>query len=314
MSFKRIIISFTFISFVLFASPAFSQSKIIRPTIVIDFPNNGPDFQFYRLLDVNDTQSRWRYTIHWDSIIEYSDTDQNGIFNSSIDTIVRNISFSDINFWFVKKSANLTGVQNQVVSGSKMLFTGNDSIGNNVFSVIISIGWWNDVVNIPYGNNSITVTPSQSKYSIAIKNWNFSSNSDQLAVLTSIETTTNITSYDFTNYGNGTVSMITKKDPDGNGKRGGIIDNPKVALIDNQSLKPAKMNFFVKNNKINLQYSFPYFKQNILYDPAYSAIAIVSTNTSHSGSNTVGVGGFGLGSFSILFVTYFIIHKRKRHK
>ena len=82
-----------------------SQGRVTRSTIVIDFPG-GPDFQFYRLMDANDSQNRWRYTLHWDSIVEYNDTNGNGLFDSSVDAIAKNVSFSTIEFSFAKFSAN----------------------------------------------------------------------------------------------------------------------------------------------------------------------------------------------------------------
>ena len=55
VNFSKNIINIAIIVLVLSTSPVYSQTKVTRPTIVIEFPNNSPDFQFYRLLDANDT-------------------------------------------------------------------------------------------------------------------------------------------------------------------------------------------------------------------------------------------------------------------
>ena len=309
---KHEIIGLTLLVLMVSVTPVYSQNIVIRPTIVIDFPNSGPDFQFYRLLDANDSQNRWRYTIHWDSIIEYNDSNQNGIFNPSQDIISKNISFNKIDFSFSKLSANLTGLQDQVVTGSKMRFYGNLSLNKKLCFITITIGWWNDAVLHPYGTKFIQVDTSQSKYSLNIENWTFSSISNRLAVLTSIETTTNKSSYDFTNYNNGTISMITKTDPDGNGKRGGIINNPNMSYIDSQSFEPMNMDFQGNSDRISLQYSFPSFNNSLLYDPTYSAVAEVAGTRATTSKLTNSLNSFEVLGLAGMLLVIGVLKKWKR--
>ena len=294
-------------------SSAHSQQEVIRPSMVIDFPSGGPNFRFYNKIDENDTMNRWRYTIVWNSIVEYSDTNQNGIFDNGIDTVVRNVSIQDINFSFNKLQANLTGLSNQLVTGKELQFQGNTTLDSTLSYIKITIGWWNDAVLHPYGSKFIKVGVSQSKYSIELDNWNFKSMNNRLAVLTFIKTTTSLDSYNITDYKNGTISMITKTNPDGKGNRGGIINNPNVTLIDNDIFKPMNLSNQVMNDQINLQYSFPSFNKSLLYDPTYASVATIpaSNQQSTSQNNTPGIKGFG---FLYIFMTIPIIILIKKKK
>ncbi len=286
-----------------------AQQRVVRPSMVIDFPDGGPNFRFYNKIDENDTLSRWRYSLVWHNIIEYSDTNQNGIFDNGTDTLVRNISIQNIDFNFAKVGRNLTSPTNEIVTGSQMEFHGNGTIDSTMFFLTITIGWWNGVALHPYGSQFIKVDESQAKYSIEISNWNFKSQNNRLSILASIVTTTNLDSYDVTKYSNGTLSMITKNNPDGKGKRGGIIDNPNMTLIDNNTFKQMNTSISQTKNDIDIQYSFPSFTDSLLYDPTYSAVATVA-GTTHN-STTAGVPGFELFSLFMTVVTIKLIKKKK---
>lgn len=305
------IVGLIFILCFIVGIPAYSQQRVVRPTMVIDFPNGGPNFQFYNKIDENDTQSRWRYSLIWDSIIEYSDSNHNGIFDKGIDTLVRNISLSDLNFSFVKVQANLTGINNQLVTGSQLEFHGNFSVDSTLCFVNIIIGWWNDAVLHPYGSKFIKIDVSQAKYSFELDNWTFKSSNNRLAVLTEITTSTNLDSYDITKYNNGTFSMITKTDPDGKGNRGGIITNPNTTLIDENTFETSSSSVIQENNQLSMQYSFPYFNKSILYDPTYSAIAVVHKSGDQSTTKATSIQGFAFYYIFFCIPLLLIIKKKK---
>ena len=313
---KKITLAFSFLIIVSlgFLGPVSSQQRVVRPTMVIDFPSNGPNFQFFNKIDENDTQSRWRYSLLWNNIIEFSDTNQNGIFDSSSDTVVRNISIQNIDFTYTKVPMNLTGVNDEIVTGSEFIFLGNGTIDNTQFFVTIKIGWWNGVALHPYGSNYIKVNQNEAKFSIALENWTFNSLQDRLAIMTSIRTTTSLNSYDITKYQNGTLSMITKNNPDGKGKRGGIINNPNVTLIDSDSLKPLNMAVSNTTNELSIQYSVPFFNHTMLYDPTYSAVATVpiGSDQTTTSSKTSGVPGFDIISILLLVPTIWLVKKHKK--
>jgi hypothetical protein len=313
---------FIFIVFLILFSviPGISQDKVVRPSIVINFPDNGPDLQFYNRIDENDTLNRWRYTIHWNNLIEYTDSNLDGIFDSSTDTLEKNVSIQDIDFYSIKTPKNLTGINDEVVTGSQLDFYGNVSVQSKLSFVTISIGWWNGVVLHPYGTEFIKVDSSQSKYSITLENWTFASPTNRLALLMSIDTTTNKSSYDINQYSNGTVSMLTKENPDGRGKRGGIINNPNITFVDETEFKPMNVSLKSSVDEITIQYSFPSFSYQLLYDPTYAAVAFVansqtSYNTDSSNSQNTTTPIFGFEYISIIVIMFStILRIKKRQK
>lgn len=310
--------TFTIATEVIATNQANNDVIITRNTYILRFVNGGPDVTFYNKIDVNDSQSRYRYTIQWGSLTEFKDNNNNGIYDNGSDTKVSSLNLNTLQFTSQKVSD--INIQNgNKINGTDFefnsTFTQNGQKGN--LSIIYS--WWNSTFVVhPYGNtgSSITVNSYQSKYSFVISGWKFSSPNDRLALDATIHTSNSLSGYNVLFYKNGTLSMITKNNPDGKGFRGGIIDNLDQAYNNNQ-LSPV--NISVRQSGVNLfmQYAFSAFNGTLLYDPTYSAVSSVSA-PSGSGASTIGNSNplpdftYGTALIGFFMIGIILIKIRKR--
>ncbi|MFW9929397.1 MAG: hypothetical protein ACFFD1_08405 [Candidatus Thorarchaeota archaeon] len=279
---KLMILFFVFLSFqgiIKGTSQGINDRIVNRDNYVIRFPNGGPNLQFYLKNDENQTQQQYRYTLSWSSLVEYTDLNNNGIFDKSDDTEVFSLNLKTLNFNFTEVPVNLTGINSETVTGKHFEFYANFNHNGINGNIGIIVGWWNGFVKQPYGNTFINISQNQSKYIFTVNNWKFTSSQNRLALLVDVVTTTPLNKYKLYSFANGTFSMLTANNPDGKGHRGGVIDNPSSVLVDSNF---QQSNTSVRGNgvTIDLQYSFPSFSSSLVYDPTYSAVSVPNLPTS----------------------------------
>ena len=72
---------------ILTASLANNDIVITRNGYVLRFVNGGPDVTFYNSIDANNSQSKYRYTIQWNTLVEFTDNYHNGVYDIGSDKI-----------------------------------------------------------------------------------------------------------------------------------------------------------------------------------------------------------------------------------
>lgn len=257
-----------------------------RQNIIIRFPNGGPDLQFYGKVDENDTNQRWRYTLAWQELLEYEDTNQNGAYDPLNDTLVHQVNLRTLTYDFSSPVVNLTGISGEMVTGRHFEFVGSFLLNSTEVEVRLLAGWWEGAVLHPYGNDTVVVGEQEAKFAVEVTGWSFSNQTNRLALVVQVLTTTPVAKYDVSYHTNGTFSMITKEDPDGMGKRGGIINNPSKVFLDNESWGEVNLAVGQNSSSVQLQYNFGAFTESLLYDPTYSAVASVVGMTTTTGDIT----------------------------
>lgn len=264
-----------------------NQDRVITSgSLTIRLRAGGPDLQFYSTTDAEDSQLRWRYQLSWKELIEFTDVDGDGLYTPGTDTKVGTVNINTLNFDQTEKNVTATGVESGSVDGKELDFVANFTYNSQQGSFILTVAWYDDAVVIPYGSGDITVEKGQSKYSVTISDWAFENISNRLAFMVDVMTTTNLGSYNFELFDNGTLSMITKENPDGKGKRGGIIHNPSTAIIDSEEQTDVvNSSLTVSGNKIDLQYSFSAFESTLFYDPTFSAVVTVTDTETDTNSD-----------------------------
>jgi hypothetical protein len=296
-----------------------TQNDIIekRDNYVIRFVRGGPDLQFFLRADENDSGSQFRYTLKWKELVEYSDSDSNGLFDNTIDDKISSKDLTSLNFDYRSIWGELHNKDGKITPGRQFNFSSSFSQGINNAKFSIAVDWWDDDVELSYAGEMLKVSQKESKFSFSLTGWGFASPNNRIALLVEIDTTTPIEKYAVATFDNGTFGMLTKENVDGKGHRGGIIKNPLKVELDNSI---ANVNTSVSNNGVSLdfQYSFPSFSESLFYDPSYAAVSVPNLSEEFLESDNVdqdqGVPGFEFEIFFVSIIGFMIITRKIKNK
>ncbi len=138
-----------------------NDDQISNNDVIIEFPNNSPDFEYGFL------ENKLSYSLYWDSIIEYRDLNYDGNYEAGSDgKPIANYSFSELNFQSINQKTKLPqGIK------EKKAFIAQATHNNHKFTLNISIGLLDE-----------SNRPLIGKFVINLKNWKFQNPSNRLMI------------------------------------------------------------------------------------------------------------------------------------
>ncbi|MFW9990791.1 MAG: hypothetical protein ACFFD4_01905 [Candidatus Odinarchaeota archaeon] len=265
--------------------------------LTVKFEGNNPHIKFF--LNKNENSSKSHYKLIFGSLVEYSDSDSDGIYTSGKDGHVQTISLESIDF-------DHTGPDSTADDGVTVTFN-SSGFNQNMpdLSVLIRIYFFKQTQELyitgtdTSGVTSIeTVTVqgnAEFKFDIEIRNWDFDVENNRLALIIKILANTA-----FQHRGGDNETDTSNTIESKNNRERPYIEYPGTALADGEIVDvAAKLEEKGQQHQV-LQFSFPSFSEELIYDPVLGIDGIA------------GVDAAGILILAAVFPVLYFYRRKKR--
>lgn len=242
------------------AIAAQNDFSVANSKLTVKFEGDNPHIKFF--LNKNENSTKSHYKLIFGSLIEYNDSDQDGIFVNGKDDQVESLSLESIGFEHVGPDSTADG-------GMSVNFTStsfSQSMPDLTMVIRVYLYKQNQELYIT-GTDSSGVTTvdtvtvegnTEFKFDVEIRNWSFSSENNRLALIIKI-----LANSIFAHPSEDSNTTIESR----NSRERPYISFPEKAIADGEVVD-IKADFTEKGvNNQDLQFSFPSFTDELIYDP-----------------------------------------------